>query len=227
MESKEYQFNKRKAKISYTSLDYSKGVYAFLINDGDLIREINYRDNVIYVSLSTENRLDDYTPWPNKALNPRFPDFGGKGKDYLDFLNNEFLPHLLSDFPINKDNIIYGGISLGGLHAAYSSYLPNPFKMYFGIVSSFWYPGFLDFMNKNDLNKKESSFFLLNGEKEGSKHKGIPLEFAFIKAKEASEILKSKSAYVDFVYDNYSHHEKMSERFEIIQQRIFKFIGER
>lgn len=225
MGHKEYVFEKRKAKVNYTSLDYSKEVYAFLINDGELIRDINYRDNVIYVSLSTENRLDDYTPYPSPALNKRFADFGGKGEEYLEFLKNQFLPLFLVDFPVKTKNIIYGGISLGGLHAVYTSYLKNPFEKFFGIVSSLWYPGFLEFIKNNSPFNRETCYFLLNGEKEGSKHKGLPLEFAYDKAKEASSILKAKAKYVSFISDQYAHHDQMSQRFETIQEAVFNYIN--
>lgn len=195
-----------------------------MINDGELIRDIDYKDNVIYILNSTENRLDDYTPYPSEAINKRFPNFGGKGKEYLKYLRDELISAILHDFPIKKENIIYGGISLGGLHAIYSSYQPNDFKMFFGIVSSLWYPNFLDYLKENDPYSKDNVYFLLNGKKEGSKHKGIPLEHAYEKAEEASEILKGKSKHITFISDNYSHHEQMSLRFNSIQNVILEYL---
>lgn len=222
MENKEYIFNQRTLKVSYTSLDFSKEVYAFLINDGDLIKNIDFKDNVMYLSISTENRLNDYTPYYAKALDKRFADFGGNGSSYLKFLNEELIPTILNDYPLKKDNIIYGGISLGGLHAIYSSFLKNEFKTIFGIVSSLWYTNFIDFIKNNELYHKDTSFFLLNGKKEGSNHINLPLYNAYLKAKEACDLLKEKAEYLEFISDEYAHHDHIDLRFNQLQMRILE-----
>lgn len=224
MQSKIFDFGKRKLNITYTSLDYSREVYAFLINDGELIRNVEYKDNVLYCFVSTTDRLADYTPYYAKALNKRFDDFKGEGKEYLRFLNIELIPTLLSSFEIKKENIIYGGISLGGLHAVYSSFLENEFKTIVGIVSSLWYPGFIDFIKENDLYKKNTSFFLLNGIKEGSNHPSLPLYSAYSKAKEASDILKTKAKYLEFITDEFAHHDHINVRFNLLQGKILEYL---
>lgn len=47
---------------------------------------------LVLIGIESENRLDEYTPWPAASLNDRFPDFGGMGYDYLSDITNRFIP---------------------------------------------------------------------------------------------------------------------------------------
>ncbi len=182
----------------------------FIINDGFLLKKetllsLPYR----FLLLSSKRRLDIYTPYYHDAIDSRFAPFGGQGKEYIDLLIHDIYDSYLkgTDF----DNIYYGGISLGGLHAIYASTLKDvPFTHFFSICGSFWYPGFVNYVKENKSEKK--FFYLLNGKKEGLNHPNTPLRFAFASAEEISDILKENNK-VEFLPDDYSHHDHLTERF--------------
>ena len=51
---------------------------AILLNDGELIEQLNLRtERAVLVGVYPNNRLSEYTPWPEPAIRPGTPDFGG------------------------------------------------------------------------------------------------------------------------------------------------------
>ncbi len=182
----------------------------FIINDGFLLKKetlisLPYR----FLLISSKRRLDIYTPYYHDAIDSRFASFGGLGKEYSDLLIHDIYDRYLkgTDF----SNIYYGGISLGGLHAIYASTMNEvPFTHFFSICGSFWYPDFVDYVKENKPSNK--TFYLLNGKKEGVNHPNTPLQFAFSSATEIADTLKEKNT-VDFIADEYSHHDHLTERF--------------
>lgn len=222
MENKTCLFNQRKA-VTYFSKPLVKAKL-FIVLDGDLISLKECDDNCIFCMVSSEKRLDDYTPYPHEAINPRFPPFGGEGESFLRFVIEELLPKLKEDFSIDEDNIIYGGISLGGLHSIFSSYHQTPFRHFFSICGSFWYPSFVETLKDKEF-PKDIDVTMINGSKEGAKHAGLLLEKAPEKAKEVVALLKDKGIDVDFTLDDYGHHDHISERFKIIKDKILKKIN--
>lgn len=217
METKTYDFGVRKCKVLFSSP--KENAKLFIILDGELIQFNEVRNDVIYALISSSERLDDYTPYPEPALNKKFNDFGGKGYEFLDFVKKDILTTLEKDFSFDHDNIIYGGISLGGLHAVFSSVHDSPFKHYFSIVGSFWYPGFVDFIKEKQV-PKDITYTLVNGKREGSNHPGFLLNDAPIKAQELYDVLKEKNENVDSYFDDYGHHNKITERFQEVERRI-------
>lgn len=49
---------------------------AILLNDGKLIEQLNLRtERAVLVGVYPNNRLSEYTPWPEPAIRPGAPDF--------------------------------------------------------------------------------------------------------------------------------------------------------
>lgn len=182
----------------------------FIINDGNLLKKETLQDLPYrFLLISSKKRLDIYTPYYHDAIDSRFAPFGGAGEEYANILVNEILPKYLNGVDVNK--IYYGGISLGGLHAVYSSSLKNfPLVNFFSICGSFWFPEFTTYLQNNACAGK--SFYILNGKKEGLNHSNTPLSNAYTAAEKVSQILLEKNDVV-FVGDNYSHHDHLNERF--------------
>ncbi|WP_236354828.1 alpha/beta hydrolase-fold protein [Konateibacter massiliensis] len=82
--------------------DTSDKIYPVIyVQDGDTFQKLFSKIMVdieantilkehVIVAITPENRLDEYTPWSARANSDRFPDFGGKGDNYLEFLGMIF-----------------------------------------------------------------------------------------------------------------------------------------
>ena len=91
---------------------------ALLLNDGELIGQLNLRtERAVLVGVFPNNRLSEYTPWPEPAIRPGTPDIGGQLGQYLRELNNEILPARSDEYALDTEKLAYGGYSLGGLAA--------------------------------------------------------------------------------------------------------------
>ena len=75
---------------------------AILLNDGELIEQLNLRtERAVLMGVYPNNRLSEYTPWPEPAIRPGAPDFGGRLGQYHRELNNEILPTLIDEYALD------------------------------------------------------------------------------------------------------------------------------
>ena len=61
-----------------------------LLNDSDFLSELSF----IIIGIFSENRLNELTPWPSPSLHPKFPDFGGGGNTYIEFIEGKLKPEV-------------------------------------------------------------------------------------------------------------------------------------
>ncbi|ALC88996.1 esterase [Bacillus sp. FJAT-18017] len=92
---------------------------------------------------TTEERLDQYCPWPcgefSKELIGSLSPHGGKGDEYIDYIVNELKPYIDSTYKTIQDNTMMAGCSLGGLITARATFLyPDIFKRVAAISVAFW-----------------------------------------------------------------------------------------
>lgn len=131
---------------------------------------------IILVGVTSDKRNDEYTPWYGKQLAEKFADFGGKGKEYLDFLVNELKVYIDSEYNTLKENTAIAGASLGGLISLYGAYIyPQVFNKFGCISPSLWYEGFLEFISRENLKVSTQRIYIDVGTKEGSGKKSIQL----------------------------------------------------
>lgn len=179
----------------------------------------------IVVGMKSFNRLDEYTPWCAKANDKRFPDFGGKGKEYLEFLTNDFSLALEKEFRISnqkKDHKIMGH-SLGGLIALYSIFQSDYYGKIAGICSSQWYQDWISFLEKQEIKNKNVQLILLAGKKEGIGKTTIQKDA--VKCSEiAYGILKKRIGQekVTLQWDNYDHHSNLTIRLKTALEFLMK-----
>ena len=84
---------------------------AILLNDGELIEQLNLRtERAVLVGVYPNNRLSEYTPWPEPAFRPGTPDFGGQLGQYHRELNNEILPALIDEYALDTEKLAYKNI---------------------------------------------------------------------------------------------------------------------
>lgn len=166
----------------------------------------------LLVGVPPLNRLSQYTPWPAKALHERFADFGGKGEEYLDYLEKVLIPsvnkELFGNVPPAKTALL--GHSLGGLFGIYTLYKTDVFDYVVSISGSFWYPEWDEFVKKNAPVNKKASVFLSSGEDEGKDAHDIKRNAAQA-TKDTYEALLNHlpQGNIEMQWNSYGHHENI------------------
>ncbi|PSL40162.1 putative alpha/beta superfamily hydrolase [Planomicrobium soli] len=99
---------------------------------------------VVAVNQNSTERKNEYCPWPNGEYSTKFladptVSFGGKGKQYIEFIVNQLKPYIDKTYRTMEDQTAMAGISMGGLISAYAALqYPNVFKD-IAILSSAFY----------------------------------------------------------------------------------------
>ncbi len=186
---------------------------AIILNDGELIERCElHAEYAFLIGIQPNDRLNEYTPWPEKAIRPGARDFGGGLRAYHRCLREEILPALLRAYPLDPHHLTYGGYSLGGLAAVMSLWETLPVEGVFSLCGSFWYPNVVEFMQTNPLKAAPRRLFLLNGSREGEGHQNR-LQFAADCARTVHDLLR-ESLGAETVMDEYQHHDHQRERLE-------------
>ncbi len=190
----------------------AEGNPAILLNDGELIGRLDLRtERAVLVGLYPNDRLSEYTPWPEPAIRPGAPDFGGQLQAYHRELTGEILPALVERYALDPAKLAYGGYSLGGLAATMSLWETDAFSAVFSLCGSFWYPGVADFIAETAPKNRTARVYLLNGAREGAGH-GNRLEEAAEYARRVHAALRVACG-AETVMDDYGHHDRQKERF--------------
>lgn len=185
---------------------------AILLNDGELIEQLDLRtERAVLVGVYPNNRLSEYTPWPEPAIRPGAPDFGGRLGQYHRELTNEILPPLIDEYALDSEKLAYGGFSLGGLAAVMSLWETEVFASVFSLCGSFWYPGVADFIEEHPLLNGSARVYLQNGTREGEGHNNR-LSEATTYAQRVHTALRTACG-AKTVFDDNGHHDRQTERF--------------
>lgn len=211
---KSYVFPLAKVNV-YVPLNYekAKSYPALIVNDGDFFAFGEMNLDCVVVALTPSNRPASFSPFPVSG-DQRMKDFAGEGIHYNDWLINELLPILEEDFSLDKGNLNYGGVSLGGLEAIYSLFFHDCFSSTFSICGSFWFPGFVEFvMSVKSVSRPK--IVILNGSKEGMGKRNSVFSNAVDSAKEVANLLNG-----ELFLDDYGHHGHLEERFDFVLEKI-------
>ena len=128
----------------------------------ELIKNGSKKAIIVAIDNGSENRLNEYTPFPNKEYG------GGDGSKYMDFVVNTLKPYIDNNFKTlsDRDNTSIMGSSLGGLISFYGI---MKYKSIFSkavIMSpSFWYSNKIYFIPSNS-SKYPIELFFIAGDKE-------------------------------------------------------------
>lgn len=201
--------------------DERRSYPAVFLNDGDIDKLTALSETMILVGLNVQNRLDDYTPWKAKALQPNIPDFGGKADFYHQTLFCDIIAEVRNRYLIDETKIAYGGYSLGGLAAVYSLYSHFKVSCIFSICGSFWYPDFIDYCRKHKVKNTGAALYLLNGQTEGINHSNR-LAYASVYAKEVHRLLEDAVPHTKSIFDSYGHHEALDSRYAAFASWLLK-----
>ncbi len=174
-----------------------------------------FNDLPIIVAISTNDRLADYTPWAAKALSNKFPDFKGEADRYLTYIEKTVKPFIDNEYSTLSDfsDTYLMGFSLGGLVSLYATFKTHCFGNIISISGSFWYPNWIEYIEKNNILNPTINLLLLAGKNEGRNKVTIQKD-SFLFATQTHEILQLKlNRMIPFFLDEGEHHDFQSERY--------------
>ena len=181
--------------------------------------------DMFVLSVVSEERTADFSPWPQPAFRADAPPFGGGADGYHRELFEEKLPELIAKYPIDAGRIAYGGYSLGGLAAVYSIFRETAACAVFSLCGSFWYPGFADYCARTEIRNTNCRLYLQNGRREGE-GPPAPLSRAADAAVRVADILRKKGVKLRSSMDDYGHHDGKEARFRELGEQIHSALCE-
>lgn len=172
----------------------------------------------IIVGIFPVNRLNEYTPWTAKANDKKFPDFGGQGDKYLEFLTGDLSDFIEKEFRVskNKKDRKIMGHSLGALISLYSVFRNNDYGKIASLCASQWYDRWIEFIKEEKIINDDCKILFIAGINEGfgkaTVQKDSP-KFTSL----SYEIFKKRigEEHVEMIWDNYDHHENLVSRYRI------------
>src|SRR5574344_455977 len=106
----------------------------------------------------------DMSPWPSEKLFADDVPCTGKAAEWLHVLTSQVIPAVEKELTITHRFI--AGYSLAGLFALWSAYETDVFD---GIISgsgSFWFPCFIEYVRKTEMQHTPCSIYLSLGDRE-------------------------------------------------------------
>lgn len=108
-----------------------------------------------------------FSPWQAPGVPKGDPDFKGESPEFLSLLQTEVIPKvektLQMDTDVQRDLV---GVSMSGLFALWQWMVCDTFRSIASLSGSFWYDGFIAWMNKIKIPHKSGLGFFLLGDRE-------------------------------------------------------------
>lgn len=126
-----------------------------------------YRVSIAMIYVPADEWDDILTPWPAPADGTGSHPFAGKGAEFLTILQNKVIPACDKLLKINNKtphDLI--GVSLSGLFTLWQWILCDSFRSIASLSGSFWYPGFLEWFDRQSVPDKTGKAYFLLGKKE-------------------------------------------------------------
>ena len=121
------------------------------------------------VNIATIGGMDwdnDLTPWPAPGEPPGDPDFQGLAPQFLKHLTGALLPVVEAELGVTDPERTLVGISLSGLFAVWAWMQGDEFLNIASISGSFWYDGFVSWLQRQPCPKKSGRLYLSLGVEE-------------------------------------------------------------
>ncbi|MDE6322071.1 MAG: hypothetical protein K2L93_07205 [Muribaculaceae bacterium] len=108
-----------------------------------------------------------FSPWPAPGVPKGDPDFKGESPEFLELLRHEVIPQVEQTIGVadNADRTLVG-VSMSGLFALWQWMVCDTFSNIASLSGSFWYEGFVNWMNIIDIPHKSGMGFFLLGDQE-------------------------------------------------------------
>lgn len=126
-----------------------------------------YRISIVVVYIPADGWNDMLTPWAEPGETEEAPPFAGKAAETLNTLRQEVVPRVekaLGAAKILERALI--GVSLSGLFTLWEWLQCDTFRSMACLSGSFWYPGFIEWFEKQTIPTKGGKAFFLLGVKE-------------------------------------------------------------
>lgn len=133
------------------------------------LREMSqkYSTSLVAVYIPADGWNDMLTPWPEPGETKDAEPFGGKAPETLKLLQEQIIPQaekVLNITGCKERNLI--GVSLSGLFTLWQWMLCDSFNSVGCLSGSFWYNGFMQWLESIEIPSKKGEAFFLLGEKE-------------------------------------------------------------
>lgn len=108
-----------------------------------------------------------FSPWPAPGVPKGDPDFKGESPQFLELLQKDVIPQIESTLQIAEgaERNLVGG-SMSGLFALWQWMVCDTFTSIASLSGSFWYEGFLNWMEHIEIPHKSGMGFFLLGNQE-------------------------------------------------------------
>lgn len=126
----------------------------------DWMGEISY--TLIAFQVTDWNR--DFSPWKTENLSE---SFSGGAKDTLRWLLEEQIPKIRQQYGQDRELYLMG-YSLAGLFALWTAYQTELFAGVASCSGSFWYPGLMPYLRKQEPPRGRRIYISLGGKEAGS-----------------------------------------------------------
>ena len=108
-----------------------------------------------------------FSPWAAPGQPPGSPDFEGKSRTFLTLLQKKVIPAVETRLSgVNAPVRSLVGVSMSGLFALWQWMVCNTFEDIASLSGSFWFPGFVNWMNSLSLPHKAGRGYFLLGNQE-------------------------------------------------------------
>ena len=154
--------------------------------------------------VSGVNWDDELSPWESPAAYKNGSPFTGGADAYLYKLTGQIIPDIVKKVQIEPEYMAIAGYSLAGLFSLYSLYKTDIFSRAVSASGSLWFPGFYEFVQKNDFLKKPDKVYFSLGDKE-AKTKNALLCTVQDKTEQIFELYKKRDVKAAFELNSGNH----------------------
>ena len=164
----------------------------------DWIEPAAEKYGVTIVAITGMDWQNVFSPWPAPGVPKSDPDFKGESPEFLKLLQSEIIPEIEQTLQINnrvERSLV--GVSMSGLFALWQWMVCVTFKSIASLSGSFWYDGFIQWMQKIPVPPKSGKGFFLLGDQE-SRSNVKAFNTVGVNTAEIIEILKSSGIDVEF-----------------------------
>ncbi len=123
--------------------------------------------NYILIEVFIDNWDANLSPWPLKEISNR--DFKGNGPQTLEWLINNIIPYINTNFK-EHSQIFLAGYSLSGLFALWAQYETDFFDGIICCSGSLWFPRWDKYIEKKVIKKECFVYLSLGGKEERTKN---------------------------------------------------------
>ncbi|MDE5555478.1 MAG: hypothetical protein K2J10_09890 [Muribaculaceae bacterium] len=139
-----------------------------------------------------------FSPWAAPGVPKDDPDFKGESPEFLKLLQTKVIPQVEKTLQVNTDverSLV--GVSMSGLFALWQWMICDSFKNIASLSGSFWYEGFIDWINIIEIPYKSGFGFFLLGDQE-SKSNIKAFQSVGTNTEHIIRLLKDKGIRVQF-----------------------------